>query len=169
MAREISEAQIRIRVRIDARPAIMALDAIARALRRSSFRHYVRGGWKHPQHELTTGHHEHCPARYYPDVECAGSWRCVPVSGADVVAAGYLGQVLERIIRNMAACSCEYVIHTASAPIYGARRVYRTEWVVATGFQIDPFCPHHGRLTAAQADRLWEIVLTEEETHADPG
>lgn len=46
-------------------------------------------------------------------------------------------------------CSCKYVHHTTSYPTPGqsahARRVRHTTRVVATGFTLDPACPHHGR------------------------
>jgi hypothetical protein len=57
---------------------------------------------------------------------------------------GQLAEALEWMLRDLAACSCEYVKHYARVPIYGRHTVRARTIVVATGFQIDPDCPHHG-------------------------
>lgn len=64
-------------------------------------------------------------------------------------------------------CSCEYVIHLACVPLvnHPRARVRSSRFVVATGFTIDPWCPHHGAEPRwTPTDRPWETTLGPDET-----
>jgi hypothetical protein len=93
-------------------------------------------------------------------------------AGPATIPIEWLAAHLERALRDLAACRCEYVNHYARFAIGGRHTVRAVTKVIATGFTINPQCPHHGEARRGErfgaeyrreiADFPWELYLTDD-------
>lgn len=142
----------------------------------------------HFQHQLTTGS-ELCTCRYrrylisapddvepergcryhFPTGRCRCVWEFDGVRGHRIPNRACPAHWQpEPAPPAVPPCGCEYVIHLARVPLASrpySRKVRSSRFVVATGFKVDLWCPHHGEPPRwTPADRPWETTLGPDET-----